>query len=192
MKRFFPFFVFFLIVMALCAPRLCFAQAVLRAGDTVDIRLAGVPPEEITAFSSTQTIDDGGMLNIPHIGKIKVSGVDASQVQQMIETKLKEGKIFTNPTVTVTPQASTRLVNVSGEVKSPGRQTYTADLTVMTAISGAGGFNDFADKKHVKLVRGRKVQVLDSTKFSVKPELDIKVTPGDQIFVPQSGAFFWN
>ncbi|MCX6967224.1 MAG: polysaccharide export protein [Verrucomicrobia bacterium] len=190
MKRF--FFAFFLIALAFISPRPCFAQAVLRAGETVDIRLAQVPPEEIAAFGSTQAIDEGGMLNIPYIGKIKVAGLDISQVQQVIETKLKEGKIYTNPTVTVTPQANTRLVNVTGEVKTAGRLTYTADLTVMTAIGGAGGFNDFADKKHVKLTREGKVQVVDTTKFSKDPSLDIKVLPGDQIYVPQASAFFWN
>ncbi len=191
MKRLFSYFAFFLIVTAFLAPRLCLAQAVLRAGETVDIRLAQVPPEEIAAFSSTQTIDEGGMLNIPYIGKIKVTGLDISQVQQIIETKLKEGKFYTNPTITVTPQASTRLVNVTGEVKAPGRVVYTADLTVMTSIGGSGGFNDFADKKHVKLTRNGKVQVLDTTKFSKDPSLDVKVLPGDQIFVPQSGLFSW-
>jgi len=200
MKRFFPFCAIFLMATALCSPRLCFAQepatpaavqAVFRAGDTVDIRLAGVPAEEISAFSATQSIDDGGMLNLAYIGKIKVSGLNSAQVQQMIETKLKEGKIFTNPTVTVTPQSGTRLVNVTGEVKSAGRLQYTADLTVMSAIGGAGGFTDFADKKHVKLVRSGTVQVIDTTKISKHPDQDVKVVPGDQIIVLQSGLFSW-
>ena len=191
MKRFLPLFAFFFIVAALLSPRLCFAQAVLRAGDTVEIRLAGVPPEEIGAFSTTQAIDDGGMINLSYIGKIKVAGLDCSEVQQVIESKLKEQKIYTSPTVTVTPQTGTRLVNVTGEVKSSGRQTYTADMTVMTAIGGASGFTDFADKKHVKLTRNGKVQVLDTTKFSKDPSLDVKVLPGDQIYVPQAGLFSW-
>ena len=186
MKRL--FFAFFLTALLLPLP--CFAQAVLRAGDTVDIRLAQVPTEDIAAFGSVQVIDEGGMLNLPYIGKIKISGMDVSQAQQLIETKLKEGKIFTNPTVTLTP--STRLVNVTGEVKSPGRQSYTADLTVMSAIGGAGGFNDFADKRHVKLVCSGKVQVIDTTKIANNPDLDIKVLPGDQIIIQQSGFLPWN
>ena len=191
MKRFFPIFALFLIAIALISPRLCFAQASLRAGDTVEIRLSGVPSEEISAFGTVQVIDDGGMINISYIGKIKVAGQDCSQVQQMIESKLKEEKIYTNPTVTVTPQNNTRLVNVNGEVKSSGRLPYTADMTLMTAIGGAGGFNDFADKRHVKLTRNGKVEVYDATKFSKDPSQDVKVLPGDQIFVPQAGLFSW-
>ena len=187
MKRFFSYIALFLLATALISPRLSFAQAVLRAGDIVDIRLMGVPTEEITAFSAAQAIDEEGMLNLAYIGKIKVAGLNNAQVQQMIETKLKDGKIYTNPTVTVSPQA--RLVNVTGEVKSAGRLNYTADLTLMSAIGGAGGFTDFADKKHVKLLRAGTVQVIDSTKISKDPSLDHKVVPGDQIIVPQSGIF---
>ena len=189
MKHALSFLAFFLIATALFSPRICLGQATLRAGDTVDIRLSGVPTEEIAAFSSQQTIDEGGMLNIPYIGKIKIAGMDTAQVQQMIETKLVEGKIYTNPTITVTPLTSSRLVNVTGEVKSAGRLQYTSDLTVMSSIAGAGGFSDFADKKHVKLVRNGKTQVFDTTKFSDKPELDVRVMPGDQIYVPQAGFF---
>ncbi|MEI6560826.1 MAG: polysaccharide biosynthesis/export family protein [Verrucomicrobiota bacterium] len=191
MKRPIALLSFLLLLAAFFSPRLCFAQAVLRAGDTVEIRLSGVPAEEIGVFSTTQAIDDGGMINLSYIGKIKVIGMDCSVVQQMIESKLKEDKIYTNPTVTVTPQSGTRLVNVTGEVKSSGRLSYTADMTVMNAIGGAGGFNDFADKKRVKLTRNGKVQEIDATKFIKDPSKDVKVLPGDQIFVPQAGIFSW-
>jgi len=166
-------------------------QAVIRVGDTLDIHLAGIPGDEIAALSSSQMVDDGGMVNIGYIGKVKVSGIDTSEAQHLIESKLKNEKIFTSPVVTVNVQSGMRLVNVSGEVRSSGRLTYTADLTLMSAIAGAGGFNDFADKKHVKLTRAGKVQAVDTTKLAKDPSLDIKILPGDQVFVPQAGTFSW-
>ena len=165
-------------------------QATLRAGDTVEIRLSGVPQEEIGGFSAVQTVDENGNLNIPYIGKIKVAGLDAASAQHTIESRLISDKIYTTPTVTVSVQSTMRLVNVTGEVKSSGRLQYTADLTVMAAIAGAGGFSDFADRKHVKVVRSGKVKVIDTTKLSKDPSLDEKVLPGDQIFVPQAGMFW--
>lgn len=189
MKRLFQLFAFFLIAAGLFPASTCFAQAVLRVGDTVEIRLAGVPAEEISAFSAAQAVDDGGMLNLPYIGKLKIAGLDSDKAQQLIESKLKSEKIYTNPTVTVNIQTSQRFVNVTGEVKASGRVIYTPDMTVMSAIAGASGFNDFADKKRVKLVRGGTVQVLDTRKFSINPALDVKVLPGDQIHVPQGGIF---
>jgi len=184
----FQLFALVVVAFGLFSSQACYGQAVLRIGDTVEIRLSGVPSEEMSAFSAAQAIDDGGMINLPYIGKMKISAMDASQAQQLIETKLKDDKIFTHPTVTVSIASNMRLVNVTGEVKSSGRLAYTADLTVMTAIAGAGGFNDFADKRHVKLVRAGKVQELDTTKFSKDPSLDVKVLPGDQIHVKQSSG----
>lgn len=170
-------------------PSAASAQATIRVGDTLDIRLSGVVGEE-GALTGTQVVDDNGMVNIAYIGKLKVSGLDSSEAQHLIEGKLKSDKIYTNPTITVTVQAN-RYVNVSGEVKSAGRLTYTADLSVLTSISGAGGFTDFADKKRVKLTRNGTVQEIDTTKISKDPSKDVKVLPGDLIFVPQSGTFSW-
>jgi polysaccharide biosynthesis/export protein VpsN len=166
-------------------------QATLRAGDNVDIRVSGIPGDEISVVSATQTIDEDGQLNIAYIGKVKVAGMDAASAQRAIESRMVSDKIFTHPIVTVSVQSGMRLVNVTGEVKSSGRLQYTPDLTVMSAIAGAGGFSDFADRKHVKLVRAGKVQVLDTTKFSKDPSLDVKVLPGDQVYIPQAGVFTW-
>jgi len=188
MKRFFQCITLFWLLALLLAPGRCLAQAVLRAGDTVEIRLSGVPAEEIASFSAPQTVDDSGMLNMPYIGKIKVAGLDADKAQQLIESKLKADKIYTNPTVTL-GLGNSRYVNVTGEVKSPGRIAYTADMTLMSAIAGASGFNDFADKKHVKLTRDGKVTEYDTRKFIKDPSLDVKVLPGDQVTVLQAGIF---
>ena len=166
-------------------------QATLRAGDNVDMRVSGIPGDEISVVSATQTIDEDGMLNIAYIGKVKISGMDAATAQRTIESRLIAEKIFTHPVVTISVQTGQRLVNVTGEVKSSGRLQYTPDLTIMAAIAGAGGFSDFADKKHVKLVRGGKVTVYDTNKFSKDPSLDVKVLPGDQVYVPQAGVFSW-
>ena len=186
MKRLFQILALFLIAAGFFSPRTGLAQAVLRVGDSVDIRLGGVPAEETAALTATQTIDDSGMVNLPYIGKIKIAGLDSDKAQQVIEARLVSGKIYTNPTITLNVQTSSRFVNVTGEVKGSGRVPYTADLTVMSAIAAASGFNDFADKKRVKLTRNGKVEVIDTRKFAIDPSLDVKVLPGDQIFVPQS------
>ena len=188
-----PFFasLFLALCLALSGGAAQAQQATLRAGDNVDIRVSGIPGDEISVVSASQTIDEDGMLNIAYIGKVKVSGMDASTAQKAIESRLISEKIFTHPIVTVGIQSNLRLVNVTGEVKSSGRLQYTPDLTVMSAIAGAGGFSDFADRKHVKLVRGGKVSVYDTTKFSKDPSLDVKVLPGDQVYVPQAGVFTW-
>lgn len=164
----------------------CFAQAPLRNGDALEIRLTGVPADEIQQFTALYTVDDSGSINLPYIGYQKAAGLLPNQLQAMIEQKLKEGEIYTHPSITVVVQAGQRFVSVGGAVKAPGRIVYTADLTLMSAINAAGGFNDFAAPSKVRLVHEGKASVLDTRKFRKDPSLDPKVFPGDQIEVPQS------
>ena len=176
-----------LLLAAAFAPKLC-AQATLRQGDTIEIRLAGVPTEEIQAVSSQYTIDDTGMLNLPYINNVKVSGLQPNQAQAAIEQKFKSEEIYTHPTVTIIIQNSSRFVNVGGAVRAPGRVPYTPDLTLMSTINASGGFNDFADQKKVRYIHDKKVEIIDVRKIRKDPALDPKVYPGDQLEVPQS---FW-
>jgi len=167
----------------------CPAQnPVIRIGDSVDIRLSGFHYEDAGAVSSNQVVDDDGMVNLAYIDKVKIVGMDCSAAQRLIENRYKEAKIFTNPTITVTVTAQ-RFVNITGEIKGGGRVAYLPDMTLMTGIAAAGGFTDFADKKRVKFVREGRVVVIDTTKISKDPSKDVRVLPGDQIYVPQSTFF---
>ena len=166
--------------------RSVFAQAGLRVGDVIEVRLAGVPGDEMSQFSAPYTVDDSGSLNLPYIGLMKVVGLALNQAQAMIENKLKADKIYTHPTITISPASNTRFVNIGGQVKMPGRIPYTADLKLMSAINAAGGFTDFADKKSIKVTRDNKVNVYNGKDLSKHPEKDIPVLPGDQIEVPQT------
>jgi len=177
-------FLIFLILMSGCA----FAQSSLRVGDAVEIRLSGVPPEEVGQFSGSYTIDAEGLINIPFLGMTKAAGLQPNALQQLIETRLKTEKIFTRPTITITT-GQVRFVNVGGSVRGPGRVTYTADLTLMTAINAVGGFNDFADRKRVRLIRDGKATVFNTLDIKKDPTLDPAVKPGDQIDVPQAGLW---
>ncbi len=162
-----------------------FSQAVLRPGDTVELRLAGVPAEETQQFSAPYTIDDSGMLNLPYVGEVKAAGLLSNQLQSAIESKLKADGIYTHPNVTVQMQVGQRFVNVGGSVRAPGRIVYTSDLTLMSAINAAGGLNDFA-KQTAFLTRGGKRQQFDLKRLRKDPSQDPKIMPGDQVEVPQS------
>ena len=168
----------------------CFlrAQSVapVRNGDTIDLNLTGVPPDDSSAFNHTYTIDDDGMINLPYIQKVKVGGLLPNQIQDLIQTRYVEAKIYTHPTVTVQQNAVPRYVNIGGHVKNSTRVPYTSDLTLMSTINAAGGFDDFADKKKVELLRGGKRTIYNTEDIRKGHSEDPKVMPGDQINVPQS------
>ena len=132
------------------------------------------------------TVDANGMVNMPYINKVRAEGLTPAQLASAIENGYKSARIFTNPTITIVMQPQNRFVNVGGAVRAPNRIPYTEDMTLLTAISASGGFNDYADQKHVRLLRGNEAKVYDVRQFRKDPGLDPKLQPGDKIEVPQS------
>jgi len=157
----------------------------LRNGDTVDIRIANVPADDIGQFDGAYTLDQDGMINLPYIHMVKAGGLPPSQVQANIQNQLIAAGIYTMPTVSVTPPAGARFISVGGAVKGPGRVPYSSDLTLMTAISAVGGPSDFAGDK-IRLVRAGKVHFFSRKRLDKDPSKDPPVEPGDQIEILES------
>ena len=70
---------------------------------------------------------------------------------------------------------------VSGEVKSAGRFTYEKDMTVLQAVTTAGGFSDKAAPKRTNVIRAG-----SGSKQQLRVKLDDPIQPGDTIVVPES------
>lgn len=164
------------------------SDVTFRVGDSLELRIGGVPSEETQLITGTYTVDGEGFVNLPHIGKVRAAGLDQAQLQRAIESAYRSGEIYTNPSITITVPTVARFVNVSGDVRTPRRVEYTTDLTVLGAISAAGGFTEYADQRKVRLLRAGKVRMVDVKAVRANPALDITLLPGDQIEVPQS---FW-
>lgn len=176
----------FLILLMLGIASSAFAQANLRIGDPLELKIGGVPAEEQAQVNNIYTIDANGAVNLPYIGKVPAEGQTPSQLARAIEDSYRAKKIYTNPNITIVMQPMSRFVNVGGSVRQPTRVPFTEDMTLLTAINAAGGFNDFADQKRVRLLRGTQVTVFDVRKFRKDPSLDVKLQPGDKVEVPQS------
>jgi polysaccharide export outer membrane protein len=155
------------------------AMIPLQIGDQIAVDLTGTPmiiPQATFTLSGAGTIN---LLlldtNIPAIGK------SPHELEQIIKD-LYVPKYFPMITVTVTP--GPRFYYVSGCVNQPGKQLYTGKVTILGAVAGAGGFNDFAARKRVQLTRqDGKIYFVDCKKALKDPKLDLEVIPGDKIFV---------
>ena len=163
-------------------------DAVLRAGDQIEIRIGGVPAEEVTQVTGIYTVDGDGNINLPHIGKIHAAGDTQSQLQSAIESTYKSQQIYTNPSITLSVPTAARFVDVGGDVRAQQRVPFTADLTVLGAITAAGGFTEYADQTKVRLLRDGKVIMINIKDVRKDPTKDLKLRPGDKIQVSQS---FW-
>ena len=163
-----------------------FAQATLRISDPVELKIGGVPAEDQSQINNTYTVDSGGAINLPYIGKVHAEGMTPAALARAIEENYRSNKVYTNPNITIIMQPTSRFVNVGGSVRNPTRVPFTEDMTLLTAVNAAGGFNDFADQRHVRLLRGNEVTVYDVRQFRRDPSKDVRLRPGDKIEVPQS------
>lgn len=161
-------------------------QATLRVGDPVELKISGVPAEEQQQVNNIYTVDSSGMVNMPYINKVKAAGLTPAELSSSIEGSYRSSGIYTNPTITIVMAPTARFVNVGGAVRNPQRVPFTEDMTLLTAINAAGGFNDFADQRKVRVLRGSSVQVYDVRESRRDPSRDVKLQPGDRIEVPQS------
>lgn len=161
-------------------------QATLRVGDPIELKIGGVPAEEQAQVNNVYTVDANGSINVPYVNKIKAEGLTPAQLARSLEEMYRANKIYTNPNITIVMQPTSRFVNVGGAVRSPSRVPFTEDMTLLAAINAAGGFNDFADQKRVRLLRGSEAKIYDVRQFRRDPSQDVKLQPGDRVEVPQS------
>ena len=154
-----------------------------REGDAFEMRLSG-PPEEFTKeFNVVLTVDDG-KINLPLIGRISAVGMTSTQLASTIEQLLKQAKLFTVANVNITPTSFPRTIIVGGAVHSPGKQNWVSELTLMGAISAAGGPTEFL-KDGMRIIRAGKATSYSRKAIRKNPALDPKVEPGD--FIEQEG-----
>jgi protein involved in polysaccharide export with SLBB domain len=155
--------------------------AAFRAHDTFRLSLAGMPAEDAAQFGTAPfTIGGDGFFNIPLAGQIHAAGLTQSQLERAIERKLVESEIFRFPTATIYVEPAARFVTVGGNVRNPTRVQWAPDLTLLTAISAAGGGNDFATDK-IDLIRGGKKALYRKSRIEKDPSQDPSLVPGDRI-----------
>src|SRR5437879_12989545 len=85
-----------------------FAQATLRIGDPVELKIGGVPAEDQNQVNNTYSVDAGGSINLPYIGKVHAEGITPAQLARAIEENFRSNKIYSSPNITITMQPSTR------------------------------------------------------------------------------------
>jgi len=161
-------------------------QATLRIGDPMELKIAGVPQDDQVQVNNIYTVDGTGNVNMPYINGVKADGLTPSELARSIENAYRANKVFTNPTITITMAPTARFVNVGGAVRTPSRVPFTEDMTLLAAINAAGGFNDFADQRKVRVMRGKEVKIYDVRESRRDPSRDIKLQPGDRVEIPQS------
>ena len=122
----------------------------LQSGDIVHVQVFQEPD-----LDREIRVSQEGAIVLPLVGQVDVKGRTLSVVEKTVRD-VYDRDYLVNPQVTVTVvKYQVRTVNVIGAVNMPQAVDYPAEqtLTLLDAISRAGGFNRFADRKKVRLTR---------------------------------------
>ncbi|MFP3363178.1 polysaccharide biosynthesis/export family protein [Pseudoalteromonas sp. SIMBA_148] len=167
-------FIFSLTLLFLSS--VCFAQTaqsyILGAGDKVEIKVFGQPDLEVTAL-----LGNSGEVNYPFLGKVKLAGLNISEVEQVIIKGLQPDYLI-NPNVYV-QVIEYRPFYIHGEVKNPGAYSYQPAMTVNQAIALAGGLTERASVDKIYIFKEQTKQQQQ------KGNLNSQIAAGDTIKIEQ-------
>lgn len=152
----------------------------LGPGDAVVVDIYGASQKTIEA-----TVSPDGDIIIEGFGPIQVSGLTVNEANARLRSTL--GSRYSSSKVRLTVgQTKTIMVNVMGEVRTPGTYTLSAFATVFHALYMAGGTNDIGTLRNIKVFRNnRLITVVDIYDYMLNGKLtgNIRLADNDVIVV---------
>lgn len=138
-------------------------------------------------------VSQNGTITYPLIGSVTVGGLSVSQAEAAIAKKLSDYLRGAQVTVFI-KEYGNKKVFVFGQVTKPGAIEIPTEtkMTVLEAISQAGGFTPLAAADRTRVVRmvngvsqSFTIEVSAITKKGEK-EKDLALEPNDIVFIPES------
>lgn len=140
-------------------------------------------------LTRTLVVRPDGMISLPLLNDVKAEGMTPNQLALLLTEKLR--KYVNEPQVTVIVMTiNSRIIHLVGEVNRAGTFPMLPNMTVLMALSGAGGFTQFANTKKIYVLRmedGKQKKFNFNYKEVIKGNRaheNILLKPGDTIVVP--------
>jgi polysaccharide export outer membrane protein len=164
--------------------------------------LIGITVYDSPELTRTVRVDSDGDIRLPMLQKpIQAAGLYPSDLENAITSALTDENILVDPIVTVSVvEYRSRPITVVGAVKSPLTFQATGTVTLLDAISRAGGLSENAgaeilvtrqpsgiSDKSVTLVQRIPVRGLINGE---DPSLNLKLEGGEEVRVPEAGRVF--
>jgi polysaccharide export outer membrane protein len=145
-------------------------------------------------------VTDSGEVDMPLLGRVTALDKTCKQLAEEVKVPLEKDYFYKATVIIALDFSSNKSpgrVYVTGNVRNPGPLEIPPDeiLTVSRAILRAGGFDQFANKHRVKLIRknpanpsGTETTILDVGDIIEKghSQKDMVVEPDDMIVVPRA------
>ena len=153
-------------------------------GDVIEVQVWKEPE-----LSRQVKVRLDGRISLPLLGDIQAAGRSPEEVAAAVSERL--GKYITEPAVSVIlMESASRRYYVIGMVNQPGEFSIDYPVTVLQALARAGGFQEWAKKDRIVIVRriGEQERLLpfnyDAVIKGAGLGQNIVVSPGDTIVVP--------
>jgi len=133
------------------------------------------------------SVTPGGKIAVPLVGDIQAAGLTVAELTEQITQEL--AKKVKAPQVTVTlREVNSYRVYFLGRVAKPGILTSKSDVTLLQALSIAGGFQEGADLSLAYVARGRERVPVDFVKLLRQGDLSQNITlePDDTVVIPDN------
>jgi polysaccharide export outer membrane protein len=201
----------FILLLTLCVP-LCLTQVreapnpeaaanlpaqKIGPRDLIMIQVYGSPE-----LSRGVRVGADGMLRLPMLKqRIKGEGMMPNDLETVVAEALEQEGLIVDPMVTITvAEYASRPISVAGAVKDPLTFQANAPVTLLEAITRAGGLTPLAGSEILvsktqagpggqptSLMQRVSVKALIS---GADPEANLRLTGGEEIRVPEAGKVF--
>ncbi|MAM37226.1 MAG: sugar transporter [Erythrobacter sp.] len=148
------------------------ADYLMQPGDELLVTI-----QDVEQNDRSYVIDSGGMISLPLLQEVEVAGLGLRAIEKRIADGYRARNVLTEPIISVQPGAL-RPFYVIGEVKGAGEFTYRQGMTVLSAISAAGGYTYRAKEGEVEIVRN-----INGKQARMRASEDTPILPGDRIRV---------
>ena len=160
-------------------------DATIGPGDVFDVRVYGE-----TDLTGTYRVASDGTIDYPLLGTLSVKGMTPTEVTQLIAKGLVDGQFLKAPNVSVfVKEYTSKKISVFGQVNKPGTFQYVDGMSVVEAVSIAGGFTPMAKQNDVTVTRvlnGAEKQFLVPVEAIGQGRTsNFVLRPGDIVFVPE-------
>ncbi len=169
----------------------------LRPGDTIEVNVLDTGEQGL--FSSTEskslnmgrfTVDQGGSVTMPFVGKQHVAGSTPEAVQSRIVSGLKGSAVNPQAVVTIVDKPSSA-VTVGGAVRTPGRVPLTArQERVLDVVNQSGGSTVAPGAATVTVIRGHQRASATLDRIMRDDRQNIRLLPDDQVLIDGDAATF--
>lgn len=156
------------------------------AGDVLQINVWDEPKASVGAA----VVRPDGRVGMPLIKEVDVVGLTPKQAERRITARLTALIPSADVTVVVSSINSKKIYAI-GAVKKEGPIAYTYRMTVLQALSEAGGLNDYAKHKKIYVLRteqGKEFRLpfdYDAVLKGQRTELNVTLMPNDVVVVPR-------